>query len=440
MGSYPGWLCELRTFFFVVDKMAVGGESAFFCSTRFLGPSLKFNREAPPGRVIDGSGSGRGAVQSALGRSRQASDPDRHLPSRSALPPDGSDSPAWIDPVARTRPPWGPCQVMQAMAKCIHVGYDSSTMLLNVVPLFHVGGLSSTLAVTMNGGCHVFLPRFQARAGAAAVPAAAVNTLVVVPTMLHMMLAASDGSDEHPLAGVETVLVGGDALSPELAARARSLMPRATIIQTYACSEAGSSITFAHEREGGRAAVNVELRVVECGQREGSPVRLAPSGTVGEVETRGPHVMKCYWGRPGLTREALRADGWLRTGDLGRLDELSGRLLVVGRSKDVIKTGGEKVNATVVEEVLLRHSWVAQAAVYGEKDERLGEQVVAGVVLDSAEAGSGGASHEEAEAVLRSFCAQHLGLYERPKRFEFVTSLPRNSAGKVKRHNLRSSL
>lgn len=387
-------------------------------------------------------------------------------------------------------------QVLQAAAKCVHIGLSSSTTYLNVMPLFHVGGLSSSLAVTMVAGCHVFVPRFSPTAGRAAVQTGRVNYLVAVPTMLHMLLsetasdtnsrrsvsesvAASAGADASPLAGVLVVVVGGQVMSRRLERLARDRMPRARFVQTYACSEAGSSITFATSpplarggvggaspadlahgstealgvrntaREngpwvgaaGGITAEHVEVRVVERGSTDDRHVCLAPDGVIGEMETRGPHVMKGYWGRPDLTAEALRSDGWLRTGDLGRVDKGTGRLVVVGRVKDIIKTGGENVHASEVEDVLLRHDWVAEAAAYGVNDERLGEKVAASVVLDDAAQDQAGAiTCDRAKTVLGEFCGLHLSHYKRPRRIDVVPALPKNSAGKVLRHRLRSSL
>ncbi|CAM9505222.1 unnamed protein product, partial [Laminaria digitata] len=365
----------------------------------------------------------------------------------------------------------------QAAAKCVHIGLSSSTTFLNVMPLFHVGGLSASLAVTMVAGCHVFVPRFSPTTGRASVQAGRVNYLVAVPTMLHMLLnetinetnrrskmseivTASTGADASPLAGVLVVVVGGQVMSRRLERLARDHMPRARFVQTYACTEAGSTITFAstppQDRRGeageiensaavgplgGITAEHVEVRVVQRGSADDRHACPAASGAIGEVETRGPHVMEGYWGRPDLTAEALRSDGWLRTGDLGRLDEGTGRLVVVGRVKDIIKTGGENVHASEVEDVLLRHNWVAEAAAYGVNDERLGEKVAASVVLDDAAQDQAGAiTRDRAKTVLDKFCGLHLSHYKRPRRIDVVPALPRNSAGKLLRHRLRASL
>lgn len=304
--------------------------------------------------------------------------------------------------------------------------------------------------------------------------------------MLHMIIQGSSGKSSPsdsvglPLAAVDTVVVGGQRITRRLERLARRCMPAARFIQTYACTEAGSTITFcssspfAHgaRREmagtdlrrgsnhqldsatagkeeaevslatAGTPAKHVEIRVVERGA-PGSSSSACPAaaGTVGEVETRGVHVMKGYWRRPDLTAEAISPDGWLRTGDLGRFDEAFGRLEIVGRAKDVIKTGGEKVHSSEVESVLLRHIWVAEAAAYGVDDERLGEKVAASVVLDdTAHDEEGAITRDRARTVLDIFCGLHLSHYKRPRQIDVVPALPRNSAGKVLRHMLRASL
>ena len=150
--------------------------------------------------------------------------------------------------------------------------------------------------------------------------------------------------------------------------------------------------------------------------------------------------MKGYWKRPDLTAATLRPNGWLRTGDLGRLDEVTGRLVVIGRAQDVIKTGGEKVHSSEVESVLMRHIWVAEAVAYGVDDERLGEKVAASVVLDTAAQDGGEITRDRARSVLERFCGLHLSRYKRPRQIDIVPALPRNSAGKVLRHMLRASL
>ena len=142
---------------------------------------------------------------------------------------------------------------------------------------------------------------------------------------------------------------------------------------------------------------------------------------------RGPAVMAGYWARPDATAEALRG-GWLHTGDVGRLDE-RGHLHVLDRLKDMIITGGSNVYAQEVEDVLLRHPAVHEAAVFGVPDRLWGEAVTAVVV------GAPGTTPDPDE--VRSFCRDHLADYMRPKQVHIRDGLPRNSYGKVLKRELR---
>jgi long-chain acyl-CoA synthetase len=155
-----------------------------------------------------------------------------------------------------------------------------------------------------------------------------------------------------------------------------------------------------------------------------------PSGEVGEVCVRGPAVMSGYWERPDATAEALR-DGWLHTGDLGRMDAF-GYLYLLDRAKDMIITGGSNVYAVEVEAALASHPAVHDAAVVGVPDRTWGELVVAVVMTD--------APSTELEAELAAHCATELAGYKRPRRWVFVESLPRNAYGKVLKRQLREEL
>ena len=169
--------------------------------------------------------------------------------------------------------------------------------------------------------------------------------------------------------------------------------------------------------------------------RPGTDVRVLgaddselPPGEVGEVCVRGGAVMLGYWQRPEATAEALR-NGWLHTGDLGRMDD-HGYLFLLDRAKDMIITGGSNVYAVEVEAALATHPAVHEVAVVGIPDRTWGELVVAVVV----------ARGEADEAALAAHCAAHLAGYKRPRRFVLRDSLPRNAYGKVLKRQLRDEL
>jgi long-chain acyl-CoA synthetase len=167
----------------------------------------------------------------------------------------------------------------------------------------------------------------------------------------------------------------------------------------------------------------MELRIAD-------PVsgRELPSGAVGEVWMRGPNVMAGYANRPDETAKALTADGWLRTGDGGYIDE-DGFLFLTDRIKDMIVSGGENVYPVEVEEVLSHHPAVADVTVIGVPDERWGEAVKALVV-------TGPGAVVSADDLV-AFARERLAGYKLPRSIDFVGELPRNAAGKVLKHQLR---
>jgi malonyl-CoA/methylmalonyl-CoA synthetase len=188
-----------------------------------------------------------------------------------------------------------------------------------------------------------------------------------------------------------------------------------------------------------------EARIVDQETRQ--PV---PPGTPGEIQVRGPHVFAGYWQRPDATAEMLTADGWLNTGDLGWQSE-DGYVTISGRAKELIISGGYNVYPREVEEVLLTHPAVSEAAVVGLPHPDLGEQVVAVVVpgeqQNNVEAQfpvDGLTTDDERLRTLAedlvAFSRDHLAAYKKPRRVFFVSELPRNALGKIQKHVLRDRL
>jgi acyl-CoA synthetase (AMP-forming)/AMP-acid ligase II len=171
----------------------------------------------------------------------------------------------------------------------------------------------------------------------------------------------------------------------------------------------------------GRPALGTEIRIVDEGGR------TLPAGSVGEVLVRGPQLMRGYWNLPEATREALEG-GWMHTGDAGILDE-DGFLYIQDRVKDMIVSGGENIYPREIEDVLLRHEAIADAAAIGVPDDTWGEAVRAVVVLRE------GATATEQEII--DFCRERLAGYKRPSSVEFIDALPRNPTGKILKRVLR---
>jgi o-succinylbenzoate---CoA ligase len=287
-----------------------------------------------------------------------------------------------------------------AIASAWNLGVAPDDRWLCVLPLHQVGGLSILLRSAMYGTTAVLHERFDAAAVVAAIEGGDVSLLSLVPTMLRRVRDAGLGGP----GGVRAVLLGGGPVPRDLLEWAAAIgLP---VLQTYGMTETASQIAtlraeeaVTHHGSAGRPLLGVEVRV----------------GGDGEILVRGPMVAPA----------SAAADGWLHTGDRGHLDE-DGFLHVEGRIDDVIVTGGENVMAVEVEEALLSHPAVADAAVAGVPDREWGRAVTAWVVL---------ATHVP-DGELGAHCRQLLAGHKVPKEFVRVDELPRNAAGKLVRRRL----
>jgi o-succinylbenzoate---CoA ligase len=288
-----------------------------------------------------------------------------------------------------------------AFASAWNLGVAPDDRWLCVLPLHHVGGLAILWRSVIYGTTVVMHERFDPVQAIAAIEAGEVTLASLVPTMLRRM---RDAGLRGP-GRLRAVLLGGGPVPRDLLEWSASIgLP---VLQTYGMTETASQIAtmpaeeaLHHHGSAGRPLLGVELRI----------------GAGGEILVRGPMV----------ARSALADDGWLHTRDRGRLDE-DGFLHVEGRLDDVIVTGGENVTAGEVEDALLAHPAVADAAVAGRPDPEWGSAVTAWVVL---------ATHVP-DGELAAHCRARLAPFKVPKAFVRVGELPRNAAGKVVRRELR---
>jgi len=303
-----------------------------------------------------------------------------------------------------------------ARASRERLGLRSDDRWLSVLPLHHVGGLSIVMRSVLDGTPLVLHPRFDPAAVRHALAHDGITLLSLVPTMLHRLL--DETGDAAAPASLRCVLVGGAALAPELAARARARgWP---IAPTYGLTEAASQVATATPDDASAPGVGAPLA--------GTRVRIdgADADGRGEIHVCGPTIMRGYFRDDDATRAVLR-DGWLHTGDVGRL-AADGRLEVFDRRSDVVITGGENVYPTEVESVLLAHPAIAEAAVYGVPDAEWGRRVQAAVVVRA------GAAFD-ADAV-RAWCRTRLAGYKIPRVIVAVADLPRTASGKIRRRAL----
>ncbi len=308
-----------------------------------------------------------------------------------------------------------------AKASAENLGGDADQRWLACLPLYHVGGLAMLLRTASYGAQLVLHPRFDPEAVSASIDAEEITHLSLVENALAQTLSARGGKP-YP-ATLRAALIGGGSVSVDLLERARrASMP---VLQTYGLTEATSQVTTerlgaADGRTCGLPLHGLKVRVVD-----GDGLALA-TGDVGEIEVRGPTVMRGYWADPAATALALNGE-WLRTQDLGALDE-KGRLTVFARRSDLIVSGGENVYPAEVERAIATHPAIAEVAVVSRDDARWGQVPIAALVLRGV---------ADAPGDLHQWCRAKLAAFKVPRRWLTFEALPRNSTGKVDRVAVR---
>lgn len=309
---------------------------------------------------------------------------------------------------------------------------------LLTVPLYHIAGLQAVMAAVYGGRSMIVMSQFDPLEWMELVQRERVDRAMLVPTMLKQTMDHPRFYD-YDLSSLEVITYGAASMPLEVIKRAIGEFPDARFINAFGQTETASTITMLppedHVLEGseqeldrklkrltsiGRPLDDVEVDIVDA---EGTSV---PVGEVGEIVARGPRIMKGYWNEEAATESAIRS-GWLYTGDLGYRDE-DGYIYLSGRSKDFIKRGGEMVSPEEVEQVLMSHPQVDDAAVIGVPDIEWGERVRAVVVRKS---------ETLTEDGLTELCRQRLAGFKRPESIVFIEELPRNPLGKVLKRVLR---
>jgi len=316
--------------------------------------------------------------------------------------------------------------IASAEASAEMLGPDRQGRWLLCMPLFHIGGLSILIRSALIGTSVVLHERFDAKRVADSLDQDRVTRVSFVATMLAKVIAAR-GERSAP-ESLELVLLGGGPASQDLLSRAREL--NYPIAPTYGLTEAASQVAtrppfalVASEADlsGGLEALpGVEIRIV------GADGNLVAAGVDGEIQLRGPIVMKGYLDDPEATSRVFRA-GWFATGDVGRLDP-KGRLRVLDRRSDLIVSGGENIYPAEVESVLAAHPDLDDVGVTGVSDAEFGARPVAFVVLRP--------NAPLDPSALASFCRERLAAYKVPTRFFPMSELPRTPSGKLQRRLL----
>ena len=306
--------------------------------------------------------------------------------------------------------------------------YQDSDVGVAVLPLFHVFGLSSVLNTTVRyGGTVVLIPRFEMGPLLDAIEKHKVTIFSGVPTMYFALLSADiEGRD---LSSLRVGVSGGAAIPGEVIRSFEERFPGVVVLEGYGLSETASTATFninAEQRRVlsiGKPIWGVQMQVVD---EDDKPLPAGPAN-VGEIVIRGHNVMKGYYNKPEATAETMRG-GWFHTGDLAYVDE-DGFYFIVDRKKDLIIRGGYNVYPREVEEVLYEHPAVAEAAVIGKPDDKLGEEVVAVIALKA----GGDASPDQ----IIAWCKERLAAYKYPREIRLVAELPKGPTGKILKKELR---
>ncbi|GAA2287654.1 acyl-CoA synthetase [Streptomyces ruber] len=339
-----------------------------------------------------------------------------------------------------TGPPKGAVIPRRAIAATLDALADAwqwtgDDVLVHALPLFHVHGLIlGVLGPLRRGGSVRHLGRFDT-AGVARELDSGATMLFGVPTMYHRLAEALPGDPALAAAlGRARLLVSGSAALPVHDHERIAAATGRRVIERYGMTETlmNTSVRADGEPRAGTVGVplpGVELRLVE---EDGTPVAAYDGETVGEIQVRGPNLFTEYLNRPDATAAAFAPDGWFRTGDMAVRDP-DGYVRIVGRkATDLIKSGGYKIGAGEIENALLEHPAVREAAVTGEPDDDLGERIVAWVVPADA-------LHDDLAAELTRHVADRLAPHKRPRTVRFLGSLPRNDMGKIMKRALKDA-
>jgi acyl-CoA synthetase (AMP-forming)/AMP-acid ligase II len=302
--------------------------------------------------------------------------------------------------------------------------WSEDDVLVHALPLHHQHGLGGLHTALIAGSTVHIRAKFTPADLAQAIEASRASAVFAVPTIYQALMDAPLA----PFTRLRLAVCGSAPLSPALAARLPDLLGRLPLIR-YGTTETGLDVSNPFgDPHGDTIGIPLPgaLTRIWSAERGGE----AAPGQDGEIQLRGPQVFGGYWHDPAATESAFSPDGWFRAGDIGAVDPATGHLLIRGRTKEMIITGGLNVYPREVEIALEAHPAVAEAAVAGVPDERWGERVTAWVVVRD--------GHGFDEAGLVAHARTRLAGYKCPKRVFQLTALPRNHLGKIIRRELSS--
>jgi len=317
------------------------------------------------------------------------------------------------------------------LATALEWGLGPSTRTIAVAPMYHGAGFAFACAAVATGGTVSMLRSFDPEELLGMVERDTIDSVFLVPTHAHMIRQLGEPAiGRHDLSSLSVMYFNAAPLPQELKLWTLDTFPQVGVHELYGSTEAGVVTDLRppdqrrKERCVGPPWFMTEVRIVDA---EGDPVE---PGEVGLLYSRSPFLMNGYWNNPEATEAVTTDDGFLTSGDLAVFDDEQ-FVYIVDRAKDMIISGGANVFPREIEEVLVTHASISEAAVIGRPSEKWGEEVAAIVVLAK------GATFDE--AALEQHCRKELADYKIPRSYEVVEALPRNAAGKTLKRELRET-
>ncbi len=315
---------------------------------------------------------------------------------------------------------------------------ETQRKMLTALPLFHGAGLFISLCSMVGGITFITQKRFEVLDTLVTLEKEKATFLALVPTMLKRLIDSPE-LPKYDLSTLRTIIYGAAPITPTILGNALDKFPNVDFVQVFGQTEASPVLTIMGAMDHAKARTNRKL-LASCGRAlNGIEIKIVdadgrelPCGEVGEIIARGDNIMQGYWEKPEKTAQTLR-NGWLYTGDLGKMDE-EGYIYVTGRGKDMIVSGGENIFPIEVEDALLSHLKVLECAVIGIPDATWGEMVIAFVVLRRGI--KEGIDITEKELI--DHVKSQIAHYKAPKKIYFRRKLPKSPQGKILKRELRA--
>ena len=310
--------------------------------------------------------------------------------------------------------------------------WNSDDYTLSILPLHHVHGIINVNSCAMWSGATLqFLPNFDAKKVFEIFLEGKVNVFMAVPTIYFKLIAYYESLPESEQKEISSCLkkfrlmVSGSAALPVSVMEKWHSISGHYLLERYGMTEIGMAISNPYEGKRRAGYIGMPLKGVEvrlCDETD----REVPSGQPGEIQVKGKNVFKEYWEKPEATSKTFTQDGWFKTGDIAIIEE--GYFKILGRdSIDIIKSGGYKISALEIEEVLRKYSGIKDCGVIGVPNEEWGELVVAALVTEK----------ELDLDHLNSWMREQMAAYKTPRKYLVVPDLPRNAMGKVTKNELK---